>query len=121
VEHKYDVGLGMNQLLKTIAAISETHNPSLRILVLSTMYNRRQNLDRAIRQEVESFFGSSLVLESVIHRYVGVAEATAMRKGVVENSATSAATFDFMKLFNELRKEMNHEQKGQGAVESIHR
>jgi cellulose biosynthesis protein BcsQ len=38
--------LGMNQLLKTIAAISETHNPTLRIQVLSTMYNRRQNLDR---------------------------------------------------------------------------
>ena len=27
----------MNQLLKTIAAISETHNPSLKILVLTTM------------------------------------------------------------------------------------
>jgi chromosome partitioning protein len=31
--------LGMNQLLKTIAAISETHNPSLKILVLTTMIN----------------------------------------------------------------------------------
>jgi cellulose biosynthesis protein BcsQ len=38
--------LGMNQLLETIAAISETHNRSLRILVLTTMYNRRRNLDR---------------------------------------------------------------------------
>jgi chromosome partitioning protein len=113
--------LGMNQLLKTIAAISETHNPSLKILVLTTMYNRRQNLDRLIRQQVEDFFGSSLVLESVIHRYVGVAEATAMRKGVVESSATSAATFDFMKLFNELKREMEHEQKGHAAVESINR
>ena len=34
--------LGMNQLLKTIAAISETHNPLLRILVLTTMFNKRQ-------------------------------------------------------------------------------
>ncbi len=112
--------LGMNQLLKTIAAISETHNPSLKILVLSTLFNRRQVLDREIRRQVEEFFGPSLVLEAVIHRYVGVAEATAMRKGVVESSTASAATFDFMKLFNELRKEMKHEQKGQGAVESIH-
>ncbi len=70
---------------------------------------------------MEDFFGSSLVLESVIHRYVGVAEATAMRKGVVESSAASAATFDFMKLFNELKKERRHEQKGPGAVESINR
>src|SRR5512136_2417164 len=53
--------LGMNQLLKTIAVISETHNPSLKIVVLTTMYNRRQNLDRLIRQQVEDFFGSGLV------------------------------------------------------------
>jgi chromosome partitioning protein len=113
--------LGMNQLLKTIAAISETHNPSLKILVLTTMFNKRNNLDKMIRQQVEDFFGPSLVLESVIHRYVGVAEATAMRKGVVENSTTSSATFDFMKLFNELKREINHEQERQRAVESLHR
>ena len=113
--------LGMNQLLKTIAAISETHNPALRILVLTTMFNKRQNLDKIIRQQVEEFFGPSLVLESIIHRYVGVAEATAMRKGVVESSTTSSATFDFMKLFSELKREMRHEQERQGTVESIHR
>jgi cellulose biosynthesis protein BcsQ len=111
----------MNQLLKTIAAISETHNPALRILVLTTMFNKRQNLDKIIRQQVEEFFGPSLVLESIIHRYVGVAEATAMRKGVVESSTTSSATFDFMKLFNELKREIGHEQERQGTVESIHR
>ena len=113
--------LGMNQLLKTIAAISETHNPALKILVLTTMFNKRLNLDKIIRQQVEDFFGPSLVLESIIHRYVGVAEATAMRKGVVESSTTSSATFDFMKLFNELKREMRHEQERQGTVESIHR
>ncbi len=113
--------LGMNQLLKTIAAISETHNPSLRIFVLTTMFDKRQNLDKIIRQQVEKFFGASLVLETVIHRYVGVAEATAMKKGVVESSTASAATFDFMKLFNELKREMDHEQKRQGAIESINR
>jgi len=112
--------LGMNQLLKTIAAISETHNPALKILALTTLFDRRQNLDRIIRQQVEHLFGRSLVLESVIHRHVGVAEAAAMRKGVVENSITSSATFDFMKLFNELKREMINEQKRQRAVESIH-
>ena len=110
----------MNQLLKTIAAISETHNPALKILALTTLFDRRQNLDRIIRQQVEHLFGRSLVLESVIHRHVGVAEAAAMRKGVVENSMTSSATFDFMKLFNELKREMINEQKRQRAVESIH-
>jgi len=113
--------LGMNQLLKTIAAISETHNPMLRILVLTTMFNKRQNLDKLIRKQVEDFFGQSLVLESIIHRYVGVAEATAMKKGVVESPVAGSATFDFMKLFNELKREMKNEQKNQGTVESMHR
>jgi len=112
--------LGMNQLLKTIAAISETHNPGLKILVLTTMFNRRQNLDKLIRQQVEDFFGPSLVLESVIHRYVGVAEATAMRKGVVENSTAGSAAFDFMKLFNELKREMTDEQEKPRAAQSLH-
>jgi len=44
-----------------------------------------------------------------------------MRKGVVESSTTSSATFDFMKLFSELKQEMSHEQKRQGTVESFHR
>ena len=113
--------LGMTQLLKTIAAISETHNPNLRIHVLTTMFNKRQNLDRVIRQQVEEFFGQSLVLESIIHRYVGVAEATAMKKGVVENTAATSAIFDFTKLFNELKQEMDHEQERHAAVESINR
>jgi chromosome partitioning protein len=112
--------LGMNQLLKTIAAISENHNPALKILVLTTMFNNRLNLDKIIRQQVEDFFGLSLVLESIIHRYVGVAEATAMKKGVVENSMTSSATFDFMKLYNELKREMINEQKRQRAIESVY-
>jgi len=97
----------MNQLLETNAATSETHNPSLRILVLTTMFNKRQNLDKSLRQQVENFFGQSLVLESIIHRYIGVAEATAMKKG--ESPVASPATFDFMKLFNELKREIRHE------------
>src|SRR5438093_7904275 len=47
--------LGMNQLLKTIAAISETHNPALRILVLTTMFNKRQNLDQLIVSRSKNF------------------------------------------------------------------
>jgi len=60
------------RIAQDIAAISETHNPSLRILVLTTMFNKRQNLDKIIRQQVEDFFRQSLVLESIIHRYVRV-------------------------------------------------
>src|SRR5204862_6449863 len=103
------------------SASSQTHNPSRIILMLTSMCNNRFNLVKTTRQQVEYLFGPSLVLESVIHRYVSVAEATAMKKGVVESSTTSSATFDFMKLFNELKREIGHEQERQGTVESIHR
>jgi hypothetical protein len=52
---------------------------------------------------------------------VGVAEATAMKKSVVESSATSSATFDFMKLFSELNQEISHEQEKQGTAKSVRR
>ena len=85
------------------------------------MFDKRQNLDKLIRQQVEEFFGPSLVLESIIHRCVGVAEATAMKKSVVESSTTSSATFDLMKLFGELHQEINHEQEKQGTAQSLRR
>jgi cellulose biosynthesis protein BcsQ len=63
--------LGMTQLLKTIAAISETYNPD-KIHVLTTMFKRRQNLDKVIRQQFEEFFGQSLLFKAntVLIRYV---------------------------------------------------
>jgi chromosome partitioning protein len=61
--------LGMTQLLKTVAAISEIRNPNLKIRVPTSMFNKRQNPDKVIRQQAEEFFGKSLVLESIIHRH----------------------------------------------------
>jgi hypothetical protein len=94
---------------------------ALKIHVLTTMFNKRQNPDKVIRQQVEEFFGQSLILESIIHQYVGVSDAAAMKKGVVENSAATSVTFDFTKLFNELKEEMDHEKERHAAIEIIHR
>ncbi len=44
-----------------------------------------------------------------------------MKKGVVENTAATSATFDFTKLFNELKEEMDHEQERHAAAESVNR
>jgi hypothetical protein len=43
------------------------------IHALTTMFNRRQNLDKQIRRQVEAFFGPELVLETAIHKNVGIA------------------------------------------------
>ena len=63
VDSSYFALLGLNQLLKVVAAIRDAHNPNLVIRALTTMYNRRQNLDKQIRRQVEQFFGPELVLK----------------------------------------------------------
>jgi cellulose biosynthesis protein BcsQ len=48
--------LGLNQLLQVTAAIREAHQPNMVIRALTTLFNRRQNLDKQIRRQVEEFF-----------------------------------------------------------------
>ena len=64
--------LGLTQLLQVIVAIREAHKPDIMIRPLSTMFNRRQNLDKHIRQQVEQFFGPDLLLQTVIHKNVDI-------------------------------------------------
>jgi chromosome partitioning protein len=102
--------LGLNQLLQVVAAVRDAHKPDMVIRAVSTMYNRRQNLDKEIRKRIEDFFGTELVLETVINKNVGIAEAAASQKAVVEYSPLESGTFDFTKLTRELLEEANHEE-----------
>lgn len=111
VDSSYFALLGLNQLLQVVAAIRDAHKPDMVIRALTTMYNRRQNLDKQIRQQVEEFFGPELVLETIIHKNVGIAEAAAIQKGVVEYSSTASGTFDFTRLAQELLRETTDEQE----------
>ena len=103
--------LGLNQLLQVVAAVRDAHKPDMVIRALTTMYNRRQNLDKQIRRQVEEFFGPELVLETPIHKNVGIAEAAALHKAVVEYSPVASGTFDFTKLTQELLQETGNEQE----------
>jgi len=103
--------LGLNQLLQVVAAVRDAHKPDMVIRALTTMYNRRQNLDKQIRRQVEEFFGPELVLETPIHKNVGIAEAAALHKAVVEYSPVASGTFDFTKLTQELLRETGNEQE----------
>jgi chromosome partitioning protein len=80
VDSSYFALLGLNQLLQVVAAIRAAHKPDMIIRELSTMYNRRQNLDKEIRKRIEEFFGEELVLETVINKNVGIAEAPPFRR-----------------------------------------
>jgi chromosome partitioning protein len=103
--------LGLTQLLQVIAAIREAYKPDIMIRPLSTMFNRRQNLDKHIRQQVEQFFGPDLVLQTVIHKNVDIPQAAAIQKGVVEYSSIAPGSFDFTKLTHELIQELEDEQE----------
>jgi chromosome partitioning protein len=111
IDSSYFALLGLNQLLKVVAAVRDAHKPDMVIRALSTMYNRRQNLDKQIRERVEDFFGPELVLETTIHKNVGIAEAAALQKAVVEYSPVASGSFDFTKLTRELIKETNNEEE----------
>ena len=110
IDSSYFALLGLNQLLHVVAAIREAHKPDMVIRALTTMFNRRQNLDKEIRKRVEQFFGPELVLETVIHKNVGIAEAAALQKSVVEYSSFASGTFDFTKLTQELIQETAYEE-----------
>jgi chromosome partitioning protein len=110
VDSSYFALLGLNQLLQVVAAVRDAHKPDMVIRALTTMYNRRQNLDKEIRKRIEDFFGKELVLETAINKNVGVAEAAAFQKAVVEYSPLASGTFDFTKLTRELLEEVNHEE-----------
>ena len=110
IDSSYFALLGLNQLLHVVAAIREAQKPDMVIRALTTMFNRRQNLDKEIRKRVEQFFGAELVLETVIHKNVGIAEAAALQKSVVEYSSFASGTFDFTKLTQELIQETTYEE-----------
>ena len=81
-----------------------------RAIGLCHCVGRAQNLDKEIRKRVELFFGTELVLETVIHKNVGIAEAAALQKSVVEYSSFASGTFDFTKLTQELIQETTYEE-----------
>jgi chromosome partitioning protein len=110
VDSSYFALLGLNQLLQGVAAVRDAHKPDMVIRALSTMYNRRQNLDKEIRKRIEEFFGEELVLETAINKNVGIAEAAAFQKAVVEYSPLASGTFDFTKLTRELLEKVSHEE-----------
>jgi chromosome partitioning protein len=109
VDSSYFALLGLNQLLQVVAAVREAHKPDMVIRALTTMFTRRQNLDKQIRKRIEAFFGEELVLETIIHKSVSIGEAAALQKGIVEYSTATSGTFDFSKLAQELLAERTYE------------
>lgn len=111
IDSSYFAMLGLNQLLRVIAAIRNAHKKTMVVRALMSMYSRRQNLDKRIRQQVEAFFGEELVLETAIHKNVAIAEAASINKSVIEYAPAVSGSFDFTKLAKELIGERHYEKE----------
>ena len=96
---------GLRQLLETISVVRERFNDSLRILgVLLTFYESRTLLSKHVRRETEEYFGK-LVLNTVIHRCVRLAEAPSAGEPVLTYDSKCKGALEYMALAQEITEE----------------
>lgn len=93
---------GLRQLLETISVVRERFNSSLRILgVLLTFFESRTLLSRQVRRETEEHFGK-LVLNTVIHRCIRLAEAPSAGEPVLTYDSQCKGAQEYMALAQEV-------------------
>ena len=96
---------GLRQLLETIDVVRDRFNNSLRILgVLLTFFESRTLLSKDVRRETEEYFGK-LVLNTVIHRCVRLAEAPSAGEPVLAYDSKSKGATEYMALAEEITAE----------------
>ena len=96
---------GLRQLLETISVVRERFNSSLRILgVLLTFFESRTLLSRQVRRETEEYFGK-LVLNTVIHKCVRLAEAPSAGEPVLTYDSQCKGAQEYMALAEEITNE----------------
>jgi chromosome partitioning protein len=108
---------GLTQLMETLASVQQDfERHGLVIRALLNHFDQRQRIDREAQAEVEGFF-ESLMLETIVHKNVKLAEAAAHGKSIFEYDKASPGYFDFMKLSKELID--IYERRRQTSAESV--
>jgi len=93
---------GLNQLMETLASVREDFEKhDLVVRALLNAFDQRQKIDREAQEEVENFF-ETLMLQTIIHKNVKLAEAASKGQAIHEYNRTCSGYFDFMKLSKEL-------------------
>lgn len=108
---------GLEQLMETLSAVQqdfEKHDMVVRALL--NHFDQRQKIDQDIQGEVEQFF-ESLMLTTIIHKNVKIAESAAAGKPIHEFNKTSSGYFDFMRLTKELMD--IYERRRKAKAESV--
>ena len=102
---------GLRQLLETIGVVRERFNNSLRILgVLLTFFESRTLLSKEVRRQTEEYFGD-LVLNTVIHRSIRLAEAPSAGEPILTYDPDGKGAKEYMALAEEIAaKDINTEE-----------
>ena len=104
VQCEYYALEGLGQLLRTIELIKQGLNPDLQVLgVLLTMYDKRNQLNRHVMNEVHKNFPGR-VFNSVISRTIDLAEAPSYGKPIIQFSPNSKAAQEYRRLAEEVIK-----------------
>ena len=96
---------GLRQLLETISVVRERFNNSLSIRgVLLTFFESRTLLSQHVRRETKEYFGK-LVLNTVIHRCVRLAEAPSAGEPILTYDSKCKGAKEYMALAEEITNE----------------
>ncbi|OGM96220.1 MAG: sporulation initiation inhibitor Soj [Candidatus Yanofskybacteria bacterium RIFCSPHIGHO2_02_FULL_38_22b] len=104
VQCEYYALEGLSQLLHTVNLIREGLNSDLQVLgVLLTMYDKRNQLNRHVLNEVHKNFPGR-VFDAVISRTIDLAEAPSYGKPIIQFSPNSKAASEYRRLAEEVIK-----------------
>lgn len=93
---------GLTQLMMSVKAIKQKHNPSLIICgILITMYNSRYKLSSQIVSELEKYYGD-LLFDTKISRLVAISEAPSFGEPIYHYSRYSKGSLEYQKLTKEI-------------------
>ena len=110
IQGEYYALEGLAQLVDTVNLVKKKLNPDISILgVVLTMFDRRTQLTRQVKEEVESFFGDR-VFKTYIPRNVRLAEAPSHGLAICDYDGNSKGG----KAYEELTKEVIRRAKTLG-------
>jgi len=93
---------GLSQLMKSVETIRKKWNPDLDLLgILLTMYDKRNNLSKAIEDDVRKSYGNA-VFKTIIPRNVRASEAPSHGKPILFYDFNSVTAQAYLRLATEI-------------------
>jgi len=95
---------GLGDVLKTIEAVKQKFNPSLKIGgIIATIFTQRKKLHQEVLEEIKKYFGDK-VFKTTIRDNIALAEAPSYGKTIFEYQKNSYGAEDYMSLCKEILK-----------------